>query len=625
MMGCYGDKYAKTPVFDKLAKEGIRYTRAYSIGPVCSVSRSSIVTGMYPSTLGTMHHRSNVGVPPAFLKMIPNLMREGGYYTTNNRKQDYNIEGANWHASSHEAHWRNRPDKNQPFFAKFDLGESHSSITKIPEDVIVEQRLNRLKADDFHDPAAAVIPPYHPDVPIFRKAWSRYYDAVTQVDYRAGEIFAQLKEDGLWEDTIIIVWADHGVGMIRGKHTVWEQGTHVPLIVRYPEKYRHLAPANPGSVIHHLVTLMDMGPSVLKLAGMETPKHMHGRALLCKSNAKRRDYVVATRDRLDSRFEMVRSVRDKRYRYQRNFYPQLPYKPYEDYEFGAPVLIEWVKLARAGKLGGAKQMPTMRFKPVEELYDANKDPHMLRNLAFDPKYASTLKRMRGRLDEWMLATRDLGILAEAEVHQRAEGKQNHWEVGAGLHNYKEILEAANLQLKGKEGMNELIARIQNPDPAIRFWAVSGLGVITHTALPDTVAQIVPHLKAALQDRSVSVRLVAAESLCNLGYYSDAVSVLSQALVDPSVSVRMRASGILDTQPPEADAALQPALPYLKEAAAILNIKKMRGIPYGLNDPYGRAMKSITGQKNYYRWGMGASGSPESPLMKVQEKPFVPRK
>ena len=154
----------------------------------------------------------------------------------------------------------------------------------------------------------------------------------------------------------------------------------------------------------------------------------------------------------------------------------------------------------------------------------------------------------------MLATRDLGILAEAEVHQRAEGKQNHWEVGAGLHNYKEILEAANLQLKGKEGMNELIARIQNPDPAIRFWAVSGLGVITHTALPDTVAQIVPHLKAALQDRSVSVRLVAAESLCNLGYYSDAVSVLSQALVDPSVSVRMRASGILDTQPPEADAA-----------------------------------------------------------------------
>ncbi len=624
MMGCYGDTYAKTPVFDKLAAEGIRYTHAYSVGPVCSVSRSSIVTGMYPTTLGTMHHRSNVGKPPAFLKMIPNLMREAGYFTTNNKKKDYNISGDNWNQSSWRAHWRNRPNPEQPFFAKFDLHECHSSITKIPEDVIVKKRLNRLQPEDFHDPDEALIPPYHPDVPMFRKAWSRYYDAVTQVDYRAGEIFAQLKKDGLWEDTIIIVWADHGVGMIRGKHTVWEQGTHVPLIVRYPKKYRHLAPANPGSVIHDLVTLMDMGPSVLKLAGMETPKHMHGRALLCKSKATPRAYVVATRDRLDSRFEMIRSIRDKRYRYQRNFYPQLPYKPHEDYEFEAPVIIEWVKLARAGKLGGAKEMPTLRFKPVEELYDAKRDPQMLRNLAADPKHADTIKRMRGRLDEWMVETRDLGLLAEAEAHQRAESKQCHWEVGAGLDNYKQILEVANLQLKGKKGMNELITRTQDPDPAIRFWAVSGLGVITQTAVPDTVAQIIPHLKTALQDRSVSVRLVAAESICNLGYYGDAVEVLSQALVGPSVSARMRASGILDTQPPEADAALQPALPYLKEAAAILNIKEMDGIPYGLNDPYGRAMRSISGQNNYYRWGMGASGSPISLLMKVQQSPFVPK-
>jgi len=625
MMGCYGDTYAKTPVFDKLADEGIRYTHAYSVASVCSPSRSSIVTGMYPTTLGTMHHRSNVGRPPAFLKMIPNQMREAGYYTTNNAKQDYNIGGAIWHENSHKAHWRNRPDKSQPFFAKFDLGECHSSITKIPENVIVKQRLNRLRPEDFHDPAKAPIPPYHPDGSVFRKAWSRYYDAVTQVDYRAGEIFAQLKEDGLWDDTVIIVWADHGVGIPRGKHTVWEQGTHVPLIVRYPKKYRHLAPAKPGSVQDDLVCLMDMGPSVLKLAGIKTPDYMNGRALLCKSDAKKRDYVVAGRDRLDSRFEMVRSVRDKRYRYQRNFYPHLPFKPYEDYEFNAPVLQKWVELARQGKLTGAQEMLAMRFKPVEELYDSKNDPHMVRNVAGDPKYAKILKRMRRQLRDWMLETRDLGIVEEAELHKRAIGKSAHWEVGQSLNNYERILDTANLQLKGRKAIGELIARCKDADPAVRFWGVLGLAVITQTADLKTVSSIVPFLKAALQDDSVSIRLTAAEGLCNLGHYQDAVSILSKALTCPSPSAQVRSACILDSQPPEASQALQPAIEPLQAAAAKTNISKLGGIPYGLNDPFGRAYKAITGQKNYYRWGLGASGSPKSPLMKVQESPFVPHK
>jgi len=621
MMGCYGDTYARTPVFDKLAEGSIRYTHAYSVGPVCSVSRSSIVTGMYPTTLGTMHHRSNVGRPPAFLKMIPNQMGEAGYFTAN-AKGDYNIGGAKWQARSKGPVWRKRKDPKQPFFVKFDFGECHSSITKIPEDVIVQQRLNRLKPEDFHDPAKAPIPPYHPEDPMFRKAWSRYYDAVTQVDYRAGEIIAQLKEDGLWEDTIVIVWADHGVGMPRGKHTAWEQGTHVPLIVRYPKKYQHLAPAKPGSVLDDLVCLMDMGPSVLKLAGIETPDYMHGRALLCKSDAKKRDCVVSNRDRLDSRFEMVRGIRDKRYRYQRNFYPHLPYKPYEDFEFNAPVLQRWVQLAREGKLTGDQEMLAMRFKPVEELYDSESDPHMVKNVAGDPKHAEVLKLMRSRLDEWMVETRDLGILEEAEVHKRAEGKNAHWEVGQELDSYQRILETANLQLRGKQAVPELKARCKDADPAIRFWAVLGLAVVTQTAGPETVAGIVPSLKAALRDDSVSVRLSAAEGLCNLGHYEDAVDVLGKALVGPSISAQIRSACILDTQPLEADEALQPAVKYLQDAAAKTNVKRMPGIPYGLNAPFDRAYKSITGQENYYRWGMGASGSPKSPLMAVQKSPFV---
>lgn len=613
MMGCYGDSYAKTPNFDKLAEEGIRYTHAYSFAPVCSASRCSIVTGMYSTTLGAMHHRSKVGSPPAFLEMIPNLMRKAGYYTTND-KTDYNMTGANWHVSgkSDKAHWRNRPDKDQPFFAKFDFQECHSSITKFSEENIVEERLNRLKPGDFHDPAKAPIPPYHPDDPVFRKAWSRYYDAVTQVDYRAGEILNQLKEDGLWDDTIVFIWADHGVGMPRGKHTLWEQGTHVPLMVRFPEKYRHLAPAGPGSVIDEMVTLIDLGPSVLRLAGIDPPAYMHGRPLICQSDDPKREYVVGSRDRLDTRFEMIRSIRDKRYRYQRNFYPHLPYKPYENYEFGAPLLQHWVELARAGKLTGELELLAARFKPVEELYDSQNDPFMVHNVADDPKYADVLKRMRGRLHEWMVETRDLGVLTEAELHKRSKGKNSFWEVGQELNNYEQILETANLQLQGRQAVPELKVRCKDSDPAVRFWGAMGLVVVTQTAGQETVDDIVPILKETLQDDSVSVRLTAAEGLCYLGHYADAVDVLAKALTGPSMSGRLRSACILDSQPPGASAALRPAVEFLVKADRDYRAHNLEGMGLGgQNNPFERALKAISGEENYYRWGPGASGSPQS--------------
>lgn len=606
MMGCYGDEYARTPVFDSLAAEGIRYNNAHSIAPVCSTSRSSIITGMYPSTLGTHHHRSNVGDPPAFMKMLPNLMRAAGYYTTNNYKKDYNIRGDRWNESSKKAHWRNRLDKDQPFFAVFNQNECHSSITKIAEDVIVEQRLNLLQPEDFHDPADAPIPPYHPDVPEFRKAWSRYYDAVTQVDYRAGELIKQLKEDGLWEDTIVFVWADHGVGMPRGKHNAWEQGTHVPLIVRFPKKYQHLAPAQPGSAIEELVTLMDLGPSVLGLANLETPDWMQGRPLLCKTSEgeiQYHEYVIGMRDRLDSRYEMVRTVRDERFRYQRNYYPHLPFKPHEDFEFNAPVLKKWVELARAGELKGPQLQLNLRFKPMEELYDSQNDPLLIRNVIDDPQYAEVVKRMRGQLREWMIETRDLGMLDEAETLQRAESHESHWHLGQSLDNYERILDTADLLALGKAGASELLTRVHDPDSAVRFWAVLGL-----LALRSNDAEVVSALQAATKDASVSVRITAADGLFNLGRYEDGLPVLVDALSHPVPAARIRASCVLDMQPPAANEKLGPAVEALRAAASDLDVKKMKGIPYGLNTPFERAIKAITGEETYYRWGPVVSES-----------------
>ncbi len=625
MMGCYGDAYARTPVFDSLAAEGIRYTQAHAVAPVCSTSRSSIITGMYPNSLGTLHHRSNTR-PPEFAKMFPSLLIKAGYYTSNNYKEDYNMGGDTgvdgdtqddagieqrddpiWHESSKHAHWRNRPDKEQPFFSVFNFIECHSSITKFSEEEIVEERLNRLQPEDFHDPEKAPIPAYHPDIPEFRKVWSRYYDAVTQVDYRAGEVIDQLKEDGLWEDTIIFVWADHGVGMPRGKHTLWEQGTHVPLIVRFPEKYQHLAPAKPGAVIDGLVTLMDLGPSVLTLAGLDIPEYMQGRPLLCKNGPgeiEYRDYVYSMRDRLDSRFEMVRAVRDTRYRYQRNFYPHLPFKPYEDYEFGASVVQKWVELAREGKLTGPQEMLAKRFKPVEELYDSENDALLINNVIDDPKYGEVVKRMRERLQGWMLETRDIAILEETEMLGRLEERESPWDLGQSLDNYERILETANLQVRGAAAIPELLALTRDPDSAVRFWAVLGL-----VATRSEEAEVMAGLRSALKDKSVSVRLTAAEGLFNHGRYEEALPIVVEALDYPIVSAQIRAAGILDSQPPEAVEKLRPAHEPLREAAEKSRVAELPGIPYGLNYPFQRAFKVVTGEENYYRWSPGASGSP----------------
>ncbi len=611
MMGAYGDKYAHTPVFDSLSEEGIRYDSAYAVSPVCSPSRSSVITGMYPNSLGTMHHRSST-TQPEFLKPLPNLMRESGYYTSNNRKRDYNMGGDEWHKSSSEAHWRNRSDNDQPFFAVFNLTESHSSITKIPESDIVEQRLQRLQAEEFHDPMKAPIPPYHPDVPLFRKAWSRYYDAVTQVDYRAGDLIQQLKEDDVWENTIVFVWADHGVGMPRGKHTAWEQGLHVPLIVRFPRKFQHLAPAATGSVTDELVTLMDLGPSVLQLAGVDPPDFMHGRPLLSRreNDVESRDYVFGMRDRLDTRSEMVRTVRDQRYRYHRNYYPQLPFKPYENFEFGAVVVQKWVDLARQGKLTGSQEMLAMRFKPLEELYDSENDHHMVRNLAADPEYGEVLQRMRDQLRSWMVETRDLGLLDETEMLALSEGQASPWDLGQSLQNYERILDTANLPLQGQRAMPELIDRITDPDSAVRFWAALGLAVTALTSGPETFSTVEPALEAALRDESVSVRITAAEGLFNLGRYEQGLPVLIEALNHPSVDARIRVGCILDSQPPEANEKLRGAIEPLQRAVENFEQQPRFG---ATNNPFKRALKAITGEEIYYRWGPGASGTATSTL------------
>ena len=302
---------------------------------MCSASRAAIITGVAASALGTHHHRSTIAAPE-HLRLLPAYLRGAGYFTSNCVKTDYNLAGTAspstdaaapitteaWNAWSAAAHWRQR-GPGQPFFAVFNYTECHSFVTKDPDETILAERLTLLRPDDFHDPEQAPLPPYHPDIPEFRKAWSRYYDAVTQIDYHVGRHVAELHEDGLWDDTIVVFWADHGTGMLRAKHWLWEQGDHVPLIVRFPPRWQHLAPAAPGTVVEEPVTTLDLTASTLVMANLPVPDYLHSKPTLC-ADAVHRPHVVTGRARLDTRFELVRAVRARHFRYQRNFFPHLP-------------------------------------------------------------------------------------------------------------------------------------------------------------------------------------------------------------------------------------------------------------------------------------------------------------
>ena len=332
--------------------------------------------------------------------------------------------------------------RRQPFFSVFNYGESHSFVTREPDDVVVAERLNLLQPGDFHDPAAVPLPPYHPDYPEIRRVWSRYYDAVTQIDYHVGRHLRELEEDGVEDNTVVVFWSDHGTGMRRAKHWLWEKGDHVPLIVRYPARWQHLAPESPGTTVEEPVTTLDLAASTLAMAGVPIPSHMQSQPVLCRPQAAtpatatstaHREHVVSGRDRLDTRLKLVRAVRGRHLRYQRNFFPHLPYFRYENSLYWSEYIRIWDRMARSGKLRGAQRQIAAKRKPFEELYDGATDPYFVTDLAGEERHQQSLTEMRGQLYEWMIEHRDLGLIDEPELHERAAGGPL-WEVGQQLDN-----------------------------------------------------------------------------------------------------------------------------------------------------------------------------------------------
>ena len=425
---CYGDEYAVTPNIDRLAAQGVRYTNAFSTAPVCAPSRSAIITGMYPTTIGSMHMRSKA-VPPAGIKAFTESLRAAGYYTTNNSKTDYNFEAPPshrppdtvWDECSTKAHWRNRADKAQPFFAVFNFVVSHESQVRAPE-AAYKKNTARLTPEQFHDPVKAKLPPYYPDTPLVRKDWARYHDNITATDYLVADVLKQLEEDGLAENTIVFFWGDHGRGLPRGKRFLYDSGIRVPLIVRWPGQIKA------GTTNDELVSLFDLGPTALSLAGVPIPAHMQAQAILGAQKKVPRQYAFAHRDRMDESYDMMRSVMGKQFHYIKNFFPGRPYAQHIEYLEEMPTMQEWRRLykdhmnALGTDYGKALNPAQLLFmapeKPPEELYDVTTDPHEINNLAALPQHQATLKQMRAVLEQWQKETKDLGSVPELELRER---------------------------------------------------------------------------------------------------------------------------------------------------------------------------------------------------------------
>jgi len=325
-LGCYGDMNAVTPNIDGLATNALRYTKCWSTAPVCAPARTALITGAYPPSLGAEHMRSMVKMPD-FMRMYPQFLRDRGYYCVNNSKEDYNVakSGKVWDESSKKAHWKKRKS-SQPFFAVFNIGVSHESQIRV--------RPHAPK----HDPARVRLPAYHPDVPEVRHDWAQYYDKITEMDAIVGSRLQELGDAGLADDTIVFFYGDNGSGMPRSKRWPYNSGLNVPLIIRVPERFRQLAPEDyrPGAATDRLVGFVDFAPTLLSLAGIKPPDWMQGHAFMGRFAAASHKHIFGFRGRMDERYDLVRSVRNDRFIYLRNYRPDLIYGQHLAYMFETP-------------------------------------------------------------------------------------------------------------------------------------------------------------------------------------------------------------------------------------------------------------------------------------------------
>ena len=559
--GCYGDPNAITPNLDQLAREGVRYTNAYTAAGVCAPCRSTIITGMYQTSIGTMHMRSSAVLPDS-IKPFSIYLRNSGYYCTNNSKTDYQFKTPKetWDESSGKAHWKKRKKSNKPFFAVFNFTGCHES--GIAGDAKYKSVTKGLSPGERQDPAKLkTLPPYYPDTPRVREDWKRNYELITAMDAWVGNHITALKEAGEYENTVIVYWSDHGVGLPRAKRWLYDSGTRIPLIVRIPEKFRTSGQGKPGTVDEQLISSLDFGNTALNLAGLPAPPLTQGRAFLGENLSPQRDYIFGARDRMDERYDIIRSVRDKRYRYIRNYEPLKPYFQYMNTPEKGATMKELRRVAKTGKMPAAMKLFMADRKPVEEFYDLQNDPHEINNLAADPKYKEQLEKLRKVHKQWIKETRDLGLIPEPEMVLREKQAGSRYDILAKTDDKtlpERLGRMAALASEGSQALPELLKGLQDKDAAVRYWAAIGIGNIGRLSDEATRAC----LNILEKETSTVVRIAAGRALLRMKTEEKkALSELSKSLDSPEEWSRLHAAIALD----EADEQARPVLTSLKEA------------------------------------------------------------
>jgi uncharacterized sulfatase len=522
---------------------------------------------MYQTTLGTCHMRCN-HAPPKHIKCFPTYLRNAGYYCTNNVKTDYqfDVPPEAWDDNSKTAHWRNRKDPHQPFFAVFNSVVTHESqIGNLNS--LLEAVASRIPGG-LHDPARATLPPWYPDTELIRNHWAHMYDCHSAMDVWAGDLLKQLDDDGLADNTVVFFFSDHGDGIPRAKRWMYDTGLQVPFIVRWP------GTLDANTTTDRLVSFVDFAPTVLSIAGVKIPKHMQGSAFLGKHESRPRTHIFAARDRMDERYDTIRAARDKRYKYIRNYQPDVPYDQYVSYCESWPIMQELRRVHDAGGLNEAQRLFFRSTKPLDELYDTEADPHELNNLSESSAHKEQLASLRTALDQWLDESNDLGFVPETELDRFVPAQDPDLntstntsytldEVGEpvfgmspqqlrkelnGHNRLRRYRAIRTFGLAGWPNMKSpLIAALNDTDVCAASLAATALG----KADPRD-SEVSDALRGALQYKSPAIKLAAAKSLASLGDKEAALPVAMESMGHSDVFVRLAAAQILEMIEPKTE-------------------------------------------------------------------------
>ena len=532
-LGCYGNKQIKTPNFDQFAKQGFLYTRCFANAPVCAPARSAWITGIQPVSMGTIYMRSLNEIPTS-LTWYPDALRANGYFAANSTKTDYNTSnrkvggfggGKNegtvgnyvntW--DSYEDSWWQNPNRgsNQPFFQVINAAGCHESYLQSDKNT-----------NEDVDPAAMELAAYHPDIPEMRMDYARYTAGVMKADKVLGKILAKLEADGLTDDTIVIYTSDHGGIIGRSKRFLYDSGTRAAFIVRIPEKFKNLWPAEkPGARIDRLISFIDMPKTWLAITGSKIPPEMQGNIFLGEKQDAPREYVFMTRDRMDEAPDMQRALRDDRYLYIRNYEPFRPNGQFLEYLWSAPSMQAWEAHHKAGKTD-AITGAFFRPKPVEEMFDCESDPDNVKNLATDPVQAPRLARLREGLKQQQTMIPDCGFLPEGTLVHRAKKNQTTiYELirNPKLYDQQGYMKATDVANFAKPvDLPKLVEMLKSSEEGYRYWGVMGCIQLGKQGATSEVLSIMDKLiKTDVKDeRTLDVRVTAALYLCQIEHHKD---------------------------------------------------------------------------------------------------------